>query len=230
MTPVCVGNSSSCFWSRSWFVTVFHPSPARPGSTKGFASVWRFGPRRCSARAPSSQCTAVCPPQLLVAEYSALKIEVRPPLGDLGRAPFDNRFQYIEFEKDNCVIIFQNQNKPKLTSKRQHLPFFRLTSCALHTHTHLTPQQWLLCHLGIVLVRVRVRLLSVTEYTSSLGYRLCYSVPLLSARAELPKTEQATEETKYQPKPNKKLLGLKINAKQNADYIIRSFQRAPYGH
>ncbi len=27
-------------------------------------------------------------------------------------------------------------------------PPFRLTSCVLHTHTHLTPQHWLLCHLG----------------------------------------------------------------------------------
>jgi len=27
-------------------------------------------------------------------------------------------------------------------------PPFRLISCALHTHTHLTPQHWLLCHLG----------------------------------------------------------------------------------
>ena len=29
-----------------------------------------------------------------------------------------------------------------------YLPFFRLTPCALHAHTHLTPQHWLLCHLG----------------------------------------------------------------------------------
>ena len=27
-------------------------------------------------------------------------------------------------------------------------PPFRLASCALHTHTHSTPQHWLLCHLG----------------------------------------------------------------------------------
>ena len=28
-----------------------------------------------------------------------------------------------------------------------YLPFFRLTSCVLHAHTHLTPQHLLLCHL-----------------------------------------------------------------------------------
>ena len=27
-------------------------------------------------------------------------------------------------------------------------PLSRLTSCALHTHTHLSPQHWLLFHLG----------------------------------------------------------------------------------
>ena len=57
-------------------MAVFHSiPPARPGLTKGFASVWRVG------------AVPGLPVYCLISSFVG-GVEVRPPLGDLGRALF----------------------------------------------------------------------------------------------------------------------------------------------
>jgi hypothetical protein len=94
------------------------------------------------------------PPQTKTFSYSIMNCfqHTPEPCGAL-HSPCGGASQRENISPQTRPQRLQNTRKPNHSSALHFCacpkpPLFRLTPCALHTHAHLTPKHWLLCHLG----------------------------------------------------------------------------------